>query len=334
MHSTETTERKSEDQDTMTPPCVFDSARKRADLTAWPCTLLVTAGGGPLGASQTHHPTSGLSPAAPAGQTLGLWNGNQLPLPQASEVRDKRITFPYLVWEGSPISGLSCSTGKAAPASPRPTRLPRLGAASVQRHQCKCKQRETVEHLRSVQKWRRGLQALPLNAQRSLVLRGGLVAGRAARAPWARGAPPSPVLPGPAQLWHQVEINRNLYPLYLSVSGSMSEAPRHWSWATPPAHGAVDGGVTAGLCLATSHLHFQVRPLPSSRVVLQAERLRSPRRQQQVAQTIQTPSSAPAGSAPGCRCPPPPTATRNAVGKTTSIQGSQQFERAEFLCPL
>nr|XP_020762126.1 uncharacterized protein LOC110145937 isoform X1 [Odocoileus virginianus texanus] len=149
------------------------------------------------------------------------------------------------------------------------------------------------------------------------------------------------------------------------VSGSMSEAPRHWSWATPPAHGAVDGGVTAetpevtvpgswgqgagppglsprrfypkpgaGLCLATSHLHFQVRPLPSSRVVLQAERLRSPRRQQQVAQTIQTPSSAPAGPAPGCRCPPPPTATRNAVGKTTSTQGSQQFERAEFLCPL
>lgn len=89
-----------------------------------------------------------------------------------------------------------------------------------------------------------------------------------------------------------------------------------------------------GLCLATSHLHFQVRPLPSSRVVLQAERLRSPRRQQQVAQTIQTPSSAPAGPAPGCRCPPPPTATRNAVGKTTSTQGSQQFERAEFLCPL
>lgn len=60
------------------------------------------------------------------------------------------------------------------------------------------------------------------------------------------------ILPGNSKLddnFHfsiQVEINRNLYPLYLSVSGSMSEAPRHWSWATPPAHGAVDGGVTAG----------------------------------------------------------------------------------------
>ncbi|XP_065793835.1 uncharacterized protein [Muntiacus reevesi] len=42
----------------------------------------------------------------------------------------------------------------------------------------------------------------------------------------------SPMLPGPAQL---------LAP----VSGSMSEAPRRWSRATPPAHGAVDGGVTA-----------------------------------------------------------------------------------------
>lgn len=31
-----------------------------------------------------------------------------------------------------------------------------------------------------------------------------------------------------------------------------------------------------GLCLATSHLHVQVRPHPTSRVVLQAERLRSP----------------------------------------------------------
>ncbi|XP_065793837.1 uncharacterized protein [Muntiacus reevesi] len=117
----------------------------------------------------------------------------------------------------------------------------------------------------------------------------------------------------------------------------MSEAPRRWSRATPPAHGAVDGGVTAetpevtvpgswgqgagppglpprrfypkpgaGLCLATSHLHFQVRPHPMCRVVLQVERLRSPGQQQQVAQTIQMPSSAPAGPAPGCRCPPPP----------------------------
>lgn len=70
-----------------------------------------------------------------------------------------------------------------------------------------------------------------------------------------------------------------------------------------------------GLCLATSHLHFQVRPHPMSRVVLQAEQLRSPRRQQQVAQTIQTPSSAPAG--------PPPTTTPTAA---TTKRGGENHQ--------
>lgn len=60
-----------------------------------------------------------------------------------------------------------------------------------------------------------------------------------------------------------------------------------------------------GLCLANSHLHLQVRPHPTSRVVLQAEQLPSPGQQQQVAH-IQMPSSAPAGPAPGCRYPPTP----------------------------
>lgn len=80
------------------------------------------------------------------------------------------------------------------------------------------------------------------------------------------------------------------------------------------------------LCLANSHLHLQVRPHPTSRVVLQAEQLPSPGQQQQVAH-IQMPSSAPAGPAPGCRYPPPPatptTAARTAVGKTTRTQGGQ-----------
>lgn len=60
-----------------------------------------------------------------------------------------------------------------------------------------------------------------------------------------------------------------------------------------------------GLCLANSHLHLQVRPHPTSRVVLQAEQLPSPGQQQQVAQTSRCPPAHLLGLSLGVGAPAP-----------------------------
>nr|XP_060158904.1 uncharacterized protein LOC115840354 [Globicephala melas] len=74
-----------------------------------------------------------------------------------------------------------------------------------------------------------------------------------------------------------------------NVSESEIKAPKSWSRASEPAHGAAEGRVTTGLSLANRHLHLQVRPHPTSGMILQSERLPSPGQQRQVAQTILCP---------------------------------------------
>ncbi|KAB0407450.1 hypothetical protein E2I00_007622, partial [Balaenoptera physalus] len=64
------------------------------------------------------------------------------------------------------------------------------------------------------------------------------------------------------------------------------KAPASWSLAAEPARRGAEGGVTTGLSLANCHLHLQVRPHPTSGMILQSEQLPSPGQQWQVAQTV------------------------------------------------
>ncbi|XP_072826423.1 uncharacterized protein [Vicugna pacos] len=137
--------------------------------------------------------------------------------------------------------------------------------------------------------------------------------------------------------------------LQFVILDGVSVAPKSWSPAIPPAHGAAEGGETAGelfpvpaslipqkprsdgaeepgsgrglpglpraastpseqgagLSLANSHLHLQVRPHPTSRMILQSEQLPSPGQQQQVHRPPRHPPPHLRGQPLGYRSPPP-----------------------------
>ncbi|XDA87809.1 hypothetical protein R6Z07F_017491 [Ovis aries] len=99
-------------------PRVFDSARKEQTSQPGPALFLLLPAVDPWAHHRLITPPLVLAPRPQPDKPSTSGMGTSCPCPGASEARDKRITFPYLVWEE--VLSLDSAAPQGRQSRPRP----------------------------------------------------------------------------------------------------------------------------------------------------------------------------------------------------------------------